>query len=107
PPAPGDPATIFPARVRGRAARRGTASRAARTTRPGRRHYAARNASSVMLPQVHAPIQFRDLLTVTIEQLGRAQVRAEQRIGQTPFLRLGPARVADGRIHVGVETVLI
>src|SRR5262245_55255598 len=58
---------------------------------------------SVVSPEVHAGVEARDLVGVAVEH----ERLAREELADSPLLRLTPARVIDGRIHIGVEAVLV
>src|SRR5690606_14285012 len=58
---------------------------------------------SVVLPEVHAAIEARDLLGIAVER----QRRALEELADAALARLAPARVIDVRVHVRIEAVLV
>src|SRR5207245_6184290 len=58
---------------------------------------------SVVLSEVHAGVQARDLVAVAVEH----QRLAHQEFADAALGRLAPARMIDRRVHVRVEAVLV
>ena len=67
---------------------------------------AAGATMSVVLPKVHAVVKAGDLVGVTVEHLSRNSVWEGGRV-DAALAGLGPARVVDGGVDVGVEAVLV
>src|SRR4029077_2182611 len=57
----------------------------------------------IVLPQIHAAVQAGHLIPVAVEQ----HRLSHEELADTPLLSLAPARVIDGRIHVGVKAVFV
>src|SRR5882672_7657426 len=60
----------------------------------------------VVLREIEAGVQARDLIGVAVEHQRRCSSR-EQTAAELPFAGLAPARVIDLRIHVRVEPVFL
>src|SRR6185369_9903037 len=58
---------------------------------------------SVVLLQVHPGVERRHLLGISVER----KCGAAAKLTDAPLVRLAPARMADGRIDVGVEAVFL
>src|SRR5690242_9421543 len=83
-----------------------TAAPSSRSCDPGK---SSQPASSEVPAQVHAGVETRDLITVTVERQRRRAVaeHVEALAGDAAFGLLAPARVVDGGIHVRVKTIFV
>src|SRR5688572_26502978 len=62
--------------------------------------------TSIKFLQIHSLVQRRDFLLIAVEHR-RRHARLEQPTADAPLARLGPARMVDLRIDVGVEAVFV
>src|SRR6187551_847143 len=72
-------------------------------TRAGAAGRAAAGGSEVF-PEVHSGVEALNLVGIAVEHLGLA---VGDETGQPLLASLAPARMVHGRVHVGVEPVLV